>query len=281
VSDRRLVIVFWLGPLIAASILLLTVANPTSLPRPANYFVVGWILGTLFGQTTLAAAWSALGPFSLAWRLPLSLAWLSALIIGLAINLKVSGEPFAATLVLGGCALGQWLVMQIPLWALAIGHGIKLQHQGEPAPLSLPQDRQFGIRQLLILTTIVGIVLAVCRVVAGTLAGKLSLDQGETPIFLFLATMGLIMTLPLLMATLVQRWAAVATLIVLILLGLATEWELSLYNIVLTPGPAPDVWHFRLINAFTAAWIVGIVGVLRLGGYGLIASQSPVDSKHR
>ena len=36
-------------------------------------------------------------------------------------------------IILGGCMLGQWLLVQIPLWALSVGYGVRLRHWTDPA----------------------------------------------------------------------------------------------------------------------------------------------------
>jgi hypothetical protein len=78
------------------------------------------------------------------------------------------------------------------------------------------------------------------------------------------------MTLPLLLATLVRRFAWLATLSVMLLMAAATAWELPLMHAV-GPLNGPDEWHLVWINAFSAAWVLLAMGLLRLAGYGLTA----------
>jgi hypothetical protein len=70
---------------------------------------------------------------------------------------------FAFPLILGTTLLGEWMVLQIPLWALAIGYGIRLRHRDDVEQRDSNSSRQFGIRQLMILTASVAIVLGVGR----------------------------------------------------------------------------------------------------------------------
>jgi hypothetical protein len=55
-------------------------------------------------------------------------------------------------------------------------------------------------------------------------------------------------------------------MIVLGLIAVATWWELPL---VRTAGGGPDLWHLILINAFQTAWVLAIVMVVRMCGYGI------------
>jgi hypothetical protein len=132
-------------------------------------------------------------------------------------------------------------------------------------------ENQFGIRQLMIITATVAIVLGVSRAVvlaiAPTFDGRVG---GEAAIFIFLAAAGILMTLPLIVATLLPRLALPASLVILLLIGLGTAWELPLMRAFQT-APGPDTWHFVWINAVQAAWILAVAGVVRLGGHRLMA----------
>jgi len=71
---------------------------------------IGFLLGTLFGQTTLAASWAAFGPFPWYARLPLALGWAALLWLGIVVNLVVHNGPGPGgefLIVLAGCLLGQ------------------------------------------------------------------------------------------------------------------------------------------------------------------------------
>ena len=55
---------------------------------PNEHLMIGLLLGTLFGHTTFAAAWTALGPAPLILRLPASLATIALCILSLSINVQ-------------------------------------------------------------------------------------------------------------------------------------------------------------------------------------------------
>jgi|GEM_PF-1592643 hypothetical protein len=274
-SPRRLIPLLVVGAILGLSWVVLALFDPDGRGRLSEYVGLGYLFGTLFGQTTLAAAWTALGPFPWYVRLALATIWLVILWGCLVMNIGLHGGPGAMLLLFAGCLLGQWALVQIPLWGLALGYRLHFQHRTEfpqANPLvGTPGQLQFGIRQLLTLTTIVAIVLAALRALVLAIIAHLD-DRGvgEGAIFIFLAIAAVVMTLPLVVAALLPRWALPSTLAVLVLIGLATLWELPLLSL-LPKTAGPDTWHFIFINACTSAWILVIIGVLRLGGYCLAA----------
>lgn len=264
--DARYLILLLLTPLLGLSWLLLAAVEPEG-PNQLEHFIIGFLLGTMFGQATLASAWAALGPAPLLWRLPLSLGWVAILVIAFLVNISVNnfGGNIEVALILGGCLGGQWLLVQMPLWGLALGYGVNLRHRDDP-PLAI-RERQFGIRQLMILTAIVAVVLGACRwVVTAAMAELQGTNWGEAAVFFMLAAAGIVMTLPLIIAALLPRFAWLATAGVLVLIWLGTWYELPLVNMV---GGGPNIWHLAFINGFQAAWVLAVVGLLRLCGYGI------------
>jgi len=269
----RLLPLLAIGPILGLSWLVLALFDPDGSTRRSEYIGLGYLFGTLFGQTTLAAAWTALGPLPWYVRLVLAPIWLVILWGCLALNMGIHGGPDELVLLFAGCLVGQWILVQLPLWGLALGYGLHVQQRrdfvgGEP-PSVAPRQLQFGIRQLLMLTAIVAIVLGALRAIVLVILARIGdRGMGEGAIFLFLAVAAVVMTLPLVMAALLPRLAWPATGAVLALIGLATYWELPLLSL-LPKTAGPDTWHFIFINAITSAWILAIIGAMRLGGYGL------------
>jgi hypothetical protein len=256
--------------LIVPSWLLLAVLDPKGPPIVWNYLLVGYLIGTMFGQTTLASAWTALGPLPLLWRLPLSLGWVSALSILFVVNTTIHGNGPDAQfgLILAICLAGQWLLVQCPLWVLVVLYGIRLRHVSDP-PETI-RDRQFGIRQVMILTAIVAVVLGACRWAAAASAQAFSnTDWNEVIILAFLAAAGIAMTLPLLVAALLPRYWWLAIAVVLALIACGTWYELPLMQIAGGRGGGPDIWHLVFINGFQSAWILAVVALVRLCGYSI------------
>lgn len=261
----------WALPLIGVACLLIIVAYP----RPqglSEHIALGYIFGTMFGQTTLAAAWAVFGPFPLSWRLPLSVVWVTALPLAMAANFILwEGELEEVTVMVGVCLLGQWLLLQLPLWGLARGYRLGMRTGEEASTVSDPRDRQFGIRQLMIFTAIVGVIFGIGRVVVLNLAPafKLWMDQ-RVLTFAFFAVAAIAITLPLVLVVLLppRVQALFGTSFVLFLIALATAWELPLLN-AFARGPGVDAQHLIWINVFTSFWIVVFGAALRLSGYRL------------
>ena len=222
---------------------------------PPNAILIGFSLGTIFGQTTLAATWTAFGPLSLVRRLPLSLAWMGLLGIAIAINIGLQGRPSDAPFVIGACLLGQWLLLQLPLAGLSIGFGLRLRHADSVAHGFDPRELQFGIRQLIIVTAVVGIVLGVGRAVVTQWSRLYTFSDREAPIFIFLGAASVVLTFPLILAMLMRHLTFRAVALVLVLIGLATAWEFPLLK-SLHGGPRPGLTDFIAINVFMVALIL-------------------------
>ena len=126
---------------------------------------IGFFFGTFFGQATLAAAWTASGPGPLKWRISLSIVWVAMLPVAIVINLGIHGGPDDAAFVIGACIgaclFGQWLR---PVRCGCVdGVRLRLRHVDDGEGIQDHRERQFGIRHLMVLTTIVGVVLGVGR----------------------------------------------------------------------------------------------------------------------
>lgn len=237
-------------------------------PNGREHLAIGLILGIVFGQTNVAAAWVVLGPGPLLWRLPLSLAWFCLLFGCFALNIGLNGGPNSELLELGACFFGQWVLVQGPLWLLAIFYGLRLQHETRGEVVA-PGARQFGLQQLMIFTAIIGVVLGLGRALVLTLLPARAWLGGETVIFIFLAIAAIVTTLPLLISSLLPRWALPATVILLVLIALATLFELPLLRALQMRGPGPDTAHLCWINLFTSAWVLIFTLAARFTGYRL------------
>ena len=268
------------GLLIGMGPLLMVAVRSEPQPKPLEYLTVGLVFGTFFGHALLASAWTALGPLPLVWRLPLSLGWLVALVAALFINISIYGPRtnWEIIVVFAGAVFGQWVIAQIPIWGLAVGYGLRIRHLSEIGPDLDRKERQFGIRELLIMTAIVAAVLGIGRAVVLRLVSRGDISDFSTePVLIisFLVIAGTVMTLPLMLAALLPRHAVPASLLVLLLIALGTAAELPLLAALGGPGPGggPHVGHFYGIHGVQCFWVLAVIGGLRLGGYGLVASQ--------
>jgi hypothetical protein len=262
---------FVLLPILAISWLLIALIDPDGPQRSIEYITIGHLFGAMFGLTSVAAAWAAFGPGRWYARVPLGLLWITLLVGAMAINMSLySAGPDKIALLLFVCLLGQWLLVQLPLWILTLIYGLRMVHRSdllegqEDDTLSLPQ---FGIRQLMILTAIVAVVLGLMR--ALILVAADTLPQGDAAAFIFLAVAAIVMTLPLVVAATLPRWWHVATVVVLALIALVTYSEFGLGQVAGLGGNGPDHWHYVWINTFTALWVLLPVSITRLTGYRL------------
>jgi hypothetical protein len=234
---------------------------------------VGSVVGTIFGHASLAGRWCALGPLALAHRLPLSGAWLAALLISLGCNIAGSPSPegLEVLLIYGAVLVGQWLLVQAPMWFFVRRYGLRIAHQDD-----LPSDidervHQFGIRQVMILTALVGIVLGLGRLLLGGLNASGSFgDWRGILLFAFLAFANAVTALPIVALTMLRRSVLAAIGGALALIALMTVLELPVVA-MLGPGPmnAREYSIFTLISSFECVWIVAVLLILRGGGYRL------------
>jgi len=128
----------------------------------------------------------------------------------------------------------------------------------------------------MIVTAVVAVVLGIGRAIVVWLISSDEFRAGPILIISFLAIAGIVMTLPLVLAALLPRLAVPASLVVLVLIGLATAAELPLLMALSgpVPGGGTHAGHFYGINGFQCFWVLAVIGALRLGGYGLTASKS-------
>ncbi len=268
-------------PILAIDWLLLAFLDPDGPKRSTEYITIGHLFGAMFGQASVAAAWAAFGPGRWYARVPLGLLWIALLVSALSINMGLyRSGPDDILLLLFVCLLGQWLLVQLPLWILAHTYGLRMVHESD---LRVGQDSgdllglpQFGIRQLMILTAIVAVVLGVLRALVLT-AGQRVSGYSDTAAFVFLAIAAVVMTWPLVMAALLPRWWLPATIVVLFFGALATMAEFPLSQAAGLRGGGPDAWHFIWINAFTAVLVLLPLCTARLTGYTLTNRPAHTD----
>lgn len=232
-------------------------------PPGSDTVRIGYFLGSLFAHATLAAAWTALGPGPLAYRVPLSILWVGSLPVAVGINIAINGGPHSGALTVGGCLVGQWLLLLLPLAGLARGLGVQLRRIGEEGAGEESERFHFEIRHLLAIMAIVSVLLGAGRAIAPLL----SLSTGEAPVFVFLAVAAVIVTVPLLLAGLMRRLAPIGVLASLALIAAATLVELPLLKAL--GGAGPQRHHFIAINVASAIVILVVTAILRINGYCL------------
>lgn len=256
---------FWVG----VGLLLLALVQADGRTEELS---IGLILGTMFGQTTVAAAWVALGPGWLWLRTLLSIGWVGLQLLALWIQTNLWPGPDEVVGVMFVSLGLQWLALQACFWGVCWWFGIRLVPlTTHPAELARQhtgyRDQQFGIRQLMIFTALVSVILAAGRAAVAANLHSL-LDQGEMGIFLFLVLAAIFMMLPLVFASLLRQkaWLAIGAILVLIALGTATEMPLLR---TFSRGPGPNMMHLIWINFFTTLWVLIFTVTVRLCGFRL------------
>jgi hypothetical protein len=269
IVPRHFRLFLWMAPILGLNWLLLASLNPD--PGQGTVLelaTLGLCFGTLFAHTTLVAAWSAFGPVPVAWRLPLSLIWILLLALGIGVNMSTNGGAREAAIMFGGLMLGQWLLLQIPLWGIAIGYGIRLQHRDDRS--SNPRQQQFGIRQLLTITTLVGVMFGLGRLLVSAFLDRLTFDGKDYALLAFLGVAAVSVTLPLLLAALMRRHAIPAAVLAVALITLVTYSELPLLQALLPgPGAGPRSRDFIAINVGASVVMLFLLMIVRLNGYCL------------
>jgi hypothetical protein len=273
--DRRQLSLAAAGVLTGLGIILL--CGLAAIGTGGTPLVGGLMMGTLFGQVSLAAAWVALGPLRMIVRLTLSGLWLVALWLSLAIGAAASGAQPTEMLVLVGGILLQWILVQIGPWILAAFCGLRITHRSELGKLQL-SDQQFGIRQLLILTAIVAVLLGGTRFLLTRFQwAQTQPDWAEgLKIFSFLAVANAVLTLPLLAAGLLRRHAVIASIVAVGFALALVAVEYPAFTLIARGGPPAEelIAIFLWMNATQCAWVLTIVGILRAGGFRLFTAAS-------
>lgn len=235
-----------------------------------EYLAVGSLFGLIFGHSVVASAWSALGPGPALIRIPLAVFWCLLVWIAVTINLTIwkNGPREEIMVVMGLCISGIWLVGQTPYWLLRAFGQLKIARRDQSSAAA-DAPPQFGIGQLLIFTTIIALIFGAGRIAFSLFPVLETVRGGEAMVFFFLAVAAVLLSLPLVPAVLLPKYAASSTVICLLLIGLATTFEFPIYQQTLSGRPGPQFMHFVWINAATAFWILVIGLVMRLGGYQL------------
>lgn len=260
----------WAGLLIATNLLSIAVLI-ASLGSGQDALLLGYIVGSLFAHTTLAAAWTTFGPAKLLWRLPLSVCWVCSLGGVMALEVLLNNQPREIPFIFLACFLSLWLVLQLPLWGLKLGLRATLRHREDPL-MPNAKEWQFGIRQLLTITTMVAIAFAVGRAALSSLRSDSDLTLSGLPVFLFLAASAISFSLLLLLASLQERLIlGVAVVSLLIVIGTVAESPLMLR--INGASTRPNLFDLIAVNVFTCGIVFLVAITVRHCGYTLTRAE--------
>lgn len=235
-----------------------------------SHFVFGLLVGTIFQWTVLAAAWGALGPGHLLWRIPLSFVWACAMGSTLAVTLALlEGSPEAGVVFML-ITTGLWVVALLPLWLAAFAFGLRLRYQyDEERAEDSAGERQFGIGQLMIFTSFVAVSLGLGRFVLGSNLVP-DADREFISIMAIVMITQVLVSLPLIFAGLLQQRVALATVIGLGFVVVITVAErITFAQIVPRAIPPSEFGLVTWVNIHSTIWILIFTAVVRGAGYRL------------
>ena len=246
------------GTAMLALYLLLALVRATLVPHdhnPDDRLVISAI-GLLLAQWSFAAGWAALGDGS--WLLRLTgLSW-TIVVPTLAIEWIAPDGPLALLLVL---ALIYAALVAIPLGVARLGG----YHCRLPSATSKDsaQGRQFSIRQILIVTTVVAIVMAIMRWVQFKYDDTNEIVMMAI-IFLSPAILAWLAFPLLIRAPLPIAWSTF--LLAAVALG-------AIINGALTHRPDPTIWELIALLLIQAISLGSALTALRVVGYRLERSS--------
>jgi hypothetical protein len=233
-----------------------------------NRPIIGVILGTLFAQMSLTAAWCTLGPGQFFVRVPFSL--MAASLLGLAMaafTFKSSGGDefwlFAALTLVG------WLLLQPPLW-IASGlyrYSVRLPDEESREKAAA----QFSLAHMLLWTLGVAVVLGIGRMALRDfqITNSHVYRGGDLAIMMVLLTLNFLLAMPIIHFALRRT----ASFLVLLLVGV---WSLILGGVecvilsAIAGPPPPDAFVLVLLmNLVHGLLLAGSLLALTSLGYRL------------
>ncbi len=244
----------------------------------AEYLYTGIFMGTPYAFYFLAGIWTALGPFPVRWRIPLSLAWIVATHIALYFNIAHTGAGDTGfLLLLGASAILIWLCCQ-SFWIARFFLVISIALPGCSALRKV--GYQFGIRELFLIMIGSALVLATLKYLAPVIQEQ-GFNTSDITMFALLALATYLILAPLLLSTLIPSWKFI--LMVTLAIGLVVAGTLIERDILnaLAGANLPDHGHLIGINVIQSAWVLVIGLLLRLGGYRLTLGKVPTHDSHK
>ena len=204
--------------------------------------IAALVIGLLMAQILLTAVWSTMAPVSLVLRM--STGVLSTLFLLICFYRVAWRDGGGHGVALSICVpiLIQWFLLQIPLW-FARYHGWRV---GNPdSQLEHPKHRefQFGIKQLLMWTTVVALSVAIVK----ACLKEVDFGGGTSPLLLevglYLTIGNSLIALPIIWGAFVHRWAWVWYLISILVCAAVCTIEFWLVS-----GPAMQEEFLIVIN---------------------------------
>lgn len=253
--------VFWLLTSVAI------VFTPQPFTVNAEYPIIGFLFGAIFGHTTGICIWASLGGGSHLFRGILALSyifglWLAVIFFWARQDVGSDIEfclNFGAAIALQGFSIFGFC------WLARITTGLTLISRETSA--NTPIQFQFRIKHIMILTFAVACLMAVSRGLILSLA-ELELDYEDIVIFLFLGMAAILITIPIAFACFLPHYFGLGLLVALLGCIAITAIEHSVYVSLIDLG-GPDFYHMLFINLFSAGFVLVFSLGLRWCGYRL------------
>ena len=157
-------LVRWAPLLLQSALAVLFCLLTATFVKIENEVIAGLLIGFVYVQILLSSVWIALAPLSLSVRVISSTA--ATLFFSLCMYRLVwrdgGGHDIAIAIV--APMLIQWLLFQAPLWSVRF-KGWKLIIPGQEIRDDRKEEFQFGIKHLLIWTTVVAIFVAIANAI--------------------------------------------------------------------------------------------------------------------
>lgn len=268
---RRIWCLATIAVLAVLGLLLLALGDPASHDYPLDVCVAVLLFGTFFGETSIAAIWCALGPFSLARRLAVSSVWLAMIVLAIGINDPIPPYPdIDAILTYGAAVCGQWLLIAGPMWFVATWAGLRFDLDSAQSTNEESRNRQIGIREAMILTAVVAAVLGAASLRSGGLR-QISVNWDLVEDLGLITVLIATMTFPCLLGLLISRRSLLSIGGALLFVAAGSALEVALICLAWPPSRGnPDVLlTIVLLAVVQTIWIIVVLQLLRIGGYEL------------
>ena len=228
------------------------------------------VAGIIVGQCCLLSAVAAMGP----WRLLPRLMITGGLTVGGLLGLAIAERPFGFSaeeaVLMCLFALAFWGLIQIPLWLARLALGVSMI-RGEDSTASQATRSQYGIRQLMVLTFGVCLILGIGRWVtpAKTVEDLNSVSIGDWILFGTMATALSLLAATSIIGTLhVHYWRA-GIAVSAASAGLVAIGDYSVSAQLTSLGKGEAVLHsLMIVSAYL--WLLLSVLLVRVAGYRII-----------
>ena len=206
--------------------------------------IASLFIGLLMVQILLSAVWTAMAPFSLLFRFGTgTLAALFLLVCFYRVAYR-DGGGHAVAISICLPILVQWFLLQVPLW-YARYRGWRIGTASSELQANERTEFQFGIKQLLVWTTVIAISIAFIK--AGVAGIELDPATGMMPgmieVGLYLTVGNSLIALPIIWSAFVHRRAWIWHLISIVICI-----AVCLVEVVFMNGPGMDEEFMLVIN---------------------------------